>query len=175
MSLKNLQLTEMPARGSDPVANRRKNLVERLEEQKVLAADPTFLRRSTHRRKGEMVEVVQKVRPWTRLSPTGQMVLALLVGGKPLDLDGKGNTAVVIPSRDKVVYTLDQIIEAVSTRRSNVPSSPVSRPRRSLRTRAPTSPPRRARGPLPALSAPNRPLSSGLFRAGLNSSTGSTR
>jgi hypothetical protein len=113
MSLKNLQLTEMPARGSDPVANRRKNLVERLEEQKVLAADPTFLRRSTHRRKGEMVEVVQKVRPWTRLSPTGQMVLALLVGGKPLDLDGKGNTAVVIPSRDKVVYTLDQIIEAV--------------------------------------------------------------
>jgi hypothetical protein len=106
MSLKNLQLTEMPARGSDPVANRRKNLVERLEEQKVLAADPTFLRRSTHRRKGEMVEVVQKVRPWTRLSPTGQMVLALLVGGKPLDLDRKGNTAVVIPSRDKVVYTL---------------------------------------------------------------------
>jgi hypothetical protein len=84
-----------------------------LEEQKALAADPTFLRRSTHRRKGEMVEVVQKVRPWTRLSPTGQMVLALLVGGKPLDLDGKGNTAVVFPSRDKVVSTLDQIIEAV--------------------------------------------------------------
>jgi hypothetical protein len=103
----------MPARGSDPVANRRKNLVERLEEQKILAADPTFLRKSMHRRQGVMTEVTQKVRPWTRLSPMGQMVLALLVGGKPLDLDGKGNTAVVIPSRDKVVSTLDQIIEAV--------------------------------------------------------------
>ena len=40
--LKNLTFTAVPARSHDPVANRRAKLVERLEEQKALLAEPVL-------------------------------------------------------------------------------------------------------------------------------------
>ena len=42
--LKNLTFTAVPARGHDPVAARRTKLVERLEEQKRLLAEPSYVR-----------------------------------------------------------------------------------------------------------------------------------
>ncbi len=42
--LKSLTFTNVPARGHDPVAGRRTKLVERLEEQKSLLQNPSYVR-----------------------------------------------------------------------------------------------------------------------------------
>ena len=39
--LKNLTFTSLPARSQDPMEHRRSKLIERLEEQKRLLADPS--------------------------------------------------------------------------------------------------------------------------------------
>jgi hypothetical protein len=117
-TMKSLQLTTMPARSvHNPVIARRNKIIEKLEEQKALAADPSYVRKSSHwRGKGEdrkIVEQVQKVRPWFRVDATGQMVLGVLMGGKPLDLDGQGHHGVVVADRSKLGMTIDQVIQAL--------------------------------------------------------------
>src|SRR5262249_26119037 len=44
--LKNLTFTAVPTRNQDPVANRRDKLVERLEEQKALVANASYVRKT---------------------------------------------------------------------------------------------------------------------------------
>jgi hypothetical protein len=117
-TMKSLTLTTMPARSvHNPVIARRNKIIEKLEEQKALAADPSYVRKSSHwRGKGEdrkIVEQVQKVRPWLRVDATGQMVLGVLMGGKPLDLDGNGHHGVVVADRAKLGLTIDQVIQAL--------------------------------------------------------------
>jgi hypothetical protein len=68
--LKSLTFTNLPIRSHDPVANRRAKLVSRLEEQRQLVQNPSYLRvvqRWTG--KGDVrrqVEKKQSVRPWWR-------------------------------------------------------------------------------------------------------------
>ena len=42
--LKSLTFTNLPVRSHDPVANRRAKLVNRLEEQRQLLQDPSYVR-----------------------------------------------------------------------------------------------------------------------------------
>jgi hypothetical protein len=73
-SLKGATFTDLPSR-RDPVVGRRNQLAARLEEQKKLFADPSFVR-VTKRFKGKgeerkQVEIVQRVTAWWRETADG--------------------------------------------------------------------------------------------------------
>jgi len=115
--LKNLTLTALPTRRHDPVAIRRAKLIERLEDQKRLLAEPNYVR-TVQRWTGEgdqrrQVEKQQKVRPWWRLDGSGHVVFALYHGAKPIEFE-KGKAAVSVPASDKLPSVIDTLIKAVA-------------------------------------------------------------
>ena len=113
--LKNLVFTAVPARFHDPVANRRAKLVERLEEQKLLLKNPSHVRTSQRwTGKGDerrQVEKQQRVRPWWRTDASGQLVMSLYHGTKPIEFE-KGKAGIAVGSRDKLPGVIDALIEA---------------------------------------------------------------
>ncbi len=113
--LKNLTFTAVPARGHDPVAARRAKLVERLEEQTRLSADPKYVRvvqrwtgKGDERRQ---VEKHQRVKPWWRADSAGHVVLAVYHGARPIEFE-KGKAGIAVQSRDKLPALIDQLIGA---------------------------------------------------------------
>jgi plasmid stabilization system protein ParE len=113
--LKNLTFTAVPTRSHDPVAARRAKLVERLEEQKTLLANPAHLRRSTRwTGKGDerrQVEREQRVRPWWRTDPSGAVVMAIYHGARPLEFE-KGKAGIAVTDRGKLPGLIDTLIAA---------------------------------------------------------------
>jgi Family of unknown function (DUF6641) len=114
--LKNLTFTAVPARSHDPVANRRAKLVERLEEQKALLADASYVRK-TQRWTGKgderrQVEKQQRVRPWWRADASGRVVMSVYHGTKPIEFE-KGNASIAVASRDMLPALIDGLIGAV--------------------------------------------------------------
>ena len=114
--LKNLVFTAVPARSHDPVANRRAKLVERLEEQKLLLKNPSHVRTSQRwTGKGDerrQVEKQQRVRPWWRVDASGQLVMSLYHGTKPIEFE-KGKAGIAVPSKDKLPTVIDTLIAGV--------------------------------------------------------------
>jgi hypothetical protein len=113
--LKSLTLTNLPVRSNDPVANRRAKLVSRLEEQRQLLQDPSYVRviqrwtgKGDERRQ---VEKKQQVRPWWRADPAGKIVMCVYYGTKPMEFE-KGKAAIAVPSRDKLPAIIDALIAA---------------------------------------------------------------
>jgi hypothetical protein len=114
--LKNLTFTAVPARSHDPVANRRAKLVERLEEQKALLADASYVRK-TQRWAGKgderrQVEKQQRVRPWWRADAAGHVVMSVYHGTKPIEFE-KGMAGIAVASKDKLPALIDGLIAAV--------------------------------------------------------------
>src|SRR5258707_3906579 len=99
--LKNLKFVPAPTR-RDPMMDRRLQIVKRLEEQKLLIADPGYLRVTKRfRGKGEerhVVELTQRVSPWYRENPDGSVVLVVKVGASPIEIE-KGKAGIAVPSR----------------------------------------------------------------------------
>ena len=116
--LKNLTFTAVPARGHDPVAARRTKLVDRLEEQKKLLANPSYVR-TTQRWTGKgderrQVEKRQPVRPWWRVDGAGHVVMAIYHGTKPIEFE-KGKAGIAVASKDKLPGLIDALIGAVAS------------------------------------------------------------
>jgi len=114
--LKNLTFTAVPARAHDPVAARRDKLAERLEEQKSLLANPSYVR-TVQRWTGKgderrQVEKQQKVRPWWRADGSGRLVMAVYHGARPIEFE-KGKAGIAVASRDKLPALIDGLIAAV--------------------------------------------------------------
>ena len=114
--LKNLTFTAVPARAQDPVAARRAKLVERLEEQKALLADASYVRvvqrwtgKGDERRQ---VEKRQRVRPWWRADASGHLVMSVYHGTKPIEFE-RGKAGIAVASRDKLPALIDGLIGAV--------------------------------------------------------------
>ena len=82
--LKSLSFTAMPKNSSDPIQHRRAKFIAKLEEQKQLLTDPAYLR--TVQRTAEVdgqkqvVAVTQRVKPWWKTDPTGQIVTSIRFG-----------------------------------------------------------------------------------------------
>jgi hypothetical protein len=113
--LKSLTFTDLPSRSHDPVANRRAKLVSRLEEQRQLVQNPSYVRvvqrwtgKGDERRQ---IEKKQSVRPWWRTDSAGNVVLCLYYGTKPIEFE-KGKPAIAVPSRDKLPALIDTLIAA---------------------------------------------------------------
>jgi hypothetical protein len=113
--LKSLTFTNVPTRRHDPVAARRDKLAERLQEQKKLLANPSHVR-TVQRWTGKgderrQVEKQQRVKPWWRTDGSGQMVLSVYYGTKPIEFE-KGKAGIAVASRDKLAALIDALIGA---------------------------------------------------------------
>jgi hypothetical protein len=115
-SLKSLSFTALPKSAHDPVQMRRAKFVARLEEQKLLLADPNHVRTVQRWTKvdGERQANTkqQAVRPWWRADASGQLVMSIKFGAKPVEFE-KGKAGIVVGSKDKLPNVIDALIAAV--------------------------------------------------------------
>jgi hypothetical protein len=92
--LKSLAFTAMPKAASDPVHIRRGKFLDKLEEQELLFNDPAYIR--TVQRMvdvdGAKQPVVrkQRVRPWSKTDPSGQLVMSIKFDAKVIELKKGG-------------------------------------------------------------------------------------
>lgn len=115
--LKSLTFTALPKAHASPALNRRAKVIARLEEQKLLLADPAYVRVTQRWVKGEdgqksPVERRQRVLPWWRVDQTGAYVFFIRTGWKPVEFE-KGKSAIVVPSLDRLMPVIDTLINAV--------------------------------------------------------------
>lgn len=114
--LKSLSFTALPKAGYDPVQIRRDNFVAKLEEQKLLLADPNHIRTVQRWTKvdGQRQAVTrrQAVRPWWKADASGQVVMSVKFGSKPVEFE-KGKAGIVVGSKDKLPVIIDTLIAAV--------------------------------------------------------------
>lgn len=102
---------------NNPTLKRRQKLMDKLNEQMRLAEDdnyqPTTMKWVTDA-EGERkrVEVPKGVKKWWGKDASGNTVLTVRYGSKPLEL-AKGKQAIKLASNDDVVKTLRVIAEAV--------------------------------------------------------------
>ena len=113
--LKSLTFTAVPARSHDPAAHRRDKLVARLEEQRQLFQNPAYVRivqrwtgKGDERRQ---IEKHQRVRPWWRVDGTGNVVMSVYYGTKPIEFE-KGKAGIAVASKDKLPALIDVLIGA---------------------------------------------------------------
>ena len=114
--LKSLSFTALPKSGNDPVQLRRAKFVARLEEQKLLLQDPNHVRTVQRWTKvdGERQATTkqQAVRPWWKTDASGQVVMSVKFGAKPVEFE-KGKAGIVVGSKDKLPAVIDTVIAAV--------------------------------------------------------------
>jgi len=92
-------------------------MVSRLEDQKKLLADPTFVRRVKRwerKENGEKVLIEKPLRTsrWWQADQNGAYLLTVKVGSKRIEFE-KGKAAIVVPSIDKLPTVIDTLIKAV--------------------------------------------------------------
>jgi hypothetical protein len=114
--LKSLTFTAVPSRVTDPVLVRRVRLISRLEEQRTLFQDPSYARTvqrwAVENGEKKRVEKRQKVRPWWRADSSGNLVMSIYQGTKPIEFE-KGKAGVAVPSKDKLPALIETLITAV--------------------------------------------------------------
>ena len=114
--LKSLTFTALPQPGANPTLDRRLRVIERLEEQKRLVADPNYKRtiRTSVKKDGEktIIETQHRVMPWWRMTGNGTFVFFIRAGQKPIEFE-KGKSAIAVPSLDKIPSVIDTLIAAV--------------------------------------------------------------
>src|SRR5882757_6625260 len=91
MAIKNLTYTILPASSRNAVQTRRAKAIERLEEQKLLIADPSHVRVSKRWAKidGEkkLIEKERRVYPWWRTGTDGSVIFFVRQAGKPIEFE----------------------------------------------------------------------------------------
>lgn len=119
MTLKSLTFAQLPKLSStDPVVHRRNKLIVRLRDQISLANDPNFtITRSKwiadeHGVK-QLREVRRKVKPWWRQDAAGNVILAVHYGSQKIEFE-KGKAAIAVGKKEKLVPTLETLVEAAS-------------------------------------------------------------
>ena len=111
--LKSLSFTALPKSGNDPVQTRRAKFVAKLEEQKLLLKDPNHVRTVQRWTKvnGERQATTkqQAIRPWWWTDASGQVVMSIKFGAKPVEFE-KGKAGIVVGSKEKVPALIDTLI-----------------------------------------------------------------
>lgn len=115
--LKSFTFVPQPKVNNDPVVIKRERIVSRLEDQKKLLADPTFVRRVKrweHKEGGEKVLVEKPIRTskWWQADQNGGYVMTVKVGSKRIEFE-KGKAAISVGSLDKLPSVIDALIKAV--------------------------------------------------------------
>jgi hypothetical protein len=115
--LKSFTFVPQPKPNSDPLIIKRERMVSRLEDQKKLLADPTFVRRVKRwerKENGEKVLIEKPLRTsrWWQPDQNGAYLLTVKVGSKRIEFE-KGKAAIVVPSIDKLPTVIDTLIKAI--------------------------------------------------------------
>jgi hypothetical protein len=115
--LKSLSFGALAKPAHTPLASRRASLIEKLEHQRSLAADPTYVRKDTRRVSGEdggkkIITIEKRVRPWWREDVHGVIGFEVRFGSKVIELE-RGKPAVIVPARDQLVGVIDSLLAAV--------------------------------------------------------------
>jgi hypothetical protein len=115
--LKSLTFVPQPKINSDPLIIKRERMIGRLEDQKKLLADPTFVRRIKRwerKETGEKVLIEKPLRTsrWWQPDQNGGFVMTVKVGSKRIEFE-KGKAAIVVPSVEKLPSVIDTLIKAV--------------------------------------------------------------
>lgn len=119
MSIKSLTFAPLPKSSStDPTVHRRNKIINRLRDQISLANDPNFtLLRSKWVKNAEGVkelkEFKRRVKPWWREVSGGTIILAVHYGSQKVELE-KGKAGIVVGKKEKLVPTIETLIDAVS-------------------------------------------------------------
>jgi hypothetical protein len=99
-----------------PVIGRRNRLIDRLEEQKRHAADPTYIPVSKRWKKTPdgskaLVDHYRRIRPWWRKDEAGNLILTVRVGLKALEFE-KGKTGIAVGAPERLEGIIDTLIAA---------------------------------------------------------------
>src|ERR1700736_272971 len=115
-ALKSLTFTTLPKVGANPTQDRRRNMIARLEEQKLLLNDPNYIRtvRTWVKKDGRLtpVDKQQRILPWWRMDANGSYVFFVPIGTKPIEFE-KGKNAIAVSSLDKIPIIINVLITAV--------------------------------------------------------------
>ena len=115
--LKSLTFTVAPHQiRQNPRLVRRQRLIDRLEEQRKLAADPGYTVMSRRWIKDEagvrqLIEIPKRPKPWWRDDGNGGLVLILRNGLKTIEIE-KGKPAIVVGAKSKLDGILVTLIAA---------------------------------------------------------------
>src|SRR5450631_1469263 len=114
--LKTHSFTALPKAANDPVQQRRTKFITKLEEQKLLLKDPNHVRTVQRWTKvnGERQATTkqQAVRPWWKTDSSGQVVMSIKFGARPIEFE-KGKAGIAVGPRDKLSAVIDTLIAAV--------------------------------------------------------------
>jgi hypothetical protein len=99
-----------------PVLARRNRLIDRLEEQKRLVADPSYNPVSKRWKKTPdgskaLVDHYRRIRPWWRKDEAGNLVLTIRIGLKALEFE-KGKAGIAVGTPERLEGVLDTLIAA---------------------------------------------------------------
>jgi hypothetical protein len=106
----------------DPVVQRRNKLVEKLQEQLMMAESkltgrvyaPTKIRTVVDEAGDrKTIEVPKKVREWFWMGEGGKVNMSIKYGAATLYLNGKNATAIELPSMDELVSVIKSLKVAV--------------------------------------------------------------
>jgi len=115
-NLKSLKFTAVPKVENNPALNRRRTLIERLEEQKLLIDNPAYTRivQSWTKKDGDkvLVEKRLKLHPWWRIDENGVIILFVKHGWKRIEFE-KGKAGIVVGAKDKLPGVIDTLIGAI--------------------------------------------------------------
>jgi hypothetical protein len=114
--LSSLSFTTAHQKPYDPKQVRRQKLIERLEEQKRLAADPNFIPVVKRWKKNpdgskSIFDHYRRLRPWWTVDATGTVILTIRGGLKVLEFE-KGKTGILVGTMDDLGEVLDILIAA---------------------------------------------------------------
>ena len=102
--------------GHSPTLIRRYRLVERLEEQKLLASNPSYIPVTKRWKKTPdgskvLMDHYRRISPWWRVDESGNLVLTIKVGLKTLEFE-KGKTGIAVGAPERLGSVLDTLIAA---------------------------------------------------------------
>src|SRR4051794_14188613 len=111
--LKGFTFVPQPKPSSDPLIIKRERMITRLEDQKKLLADPTFVRtikRWERRENGEKVLVEKPLRTsrWWQADQSDGYVMTMKVGSKRIEFE-KGKAAIAVGMLEKLPGVIDAL------------------------------------------------------------------
>ena len=91
-----------------PVIGRRNRLIDRLEEQKRIAADPSYIPLTKRWKKTPdgskaLVDHYHRIRPWWRKDDAGNLILTVRVGLKALEFE-KGKAGIAVGTQKRLTH-----------------------------------------------------------------------
>jgi hypothetical protein len=116
-ALKSLTFATLPKSMINPTLDRRNKMIARLDEQKRLLNDSTYMRVVQKWQKNEsgektLVEKKQRVLQWWIPQSNGSFLFFVRAGWKAIDFE-KGKAAIAVQSLDKLPSVIDALISAI--------------------------------------------------------------